>query len=456
VKSELARKKTLLIIDDDEIYCDAVKDFMAKDSIQILASHTAKDGLSICSREQIDVVLLDQQLPDAEGHTLCPEILAYNDRTKIIFATAYPSFENAVKALQAGAHDYLTKPFELEELSLAVERAFRTTELEGIEQIQTYRREKESKAAVVIGGPGLVETMRLVELAAASDSPVLITGETGTGKTLVAQAIHYRSRFSGAPFVGINCAALPENLIEAELFGHEKGAFTGAASAKRGVFEMAEGGTLFLDEIGEMPILLQSKLLSVLEDKIVRRLGSESSRRVNVRIIAATGVDLEQSLGKTFRKDLYYRLSVIRMHMPPLRERRQDIPELCAYLLGQMGFRNVALPEEEQRKLMAYDWPGNVRELKNVLERAVILQQGRELKPSTLLETPKPASPAAAPAPGRCPLSGERILTIDELEKNHIQHALQALDGNLTQSAKALGISLSTLKRKIKEYSLTT
>ncbi len=454
MKSELGRKKTLLIIDDDEIYCDAIKDFMAKDSIQILASHTAKDGLQVCSREQVDVVLLDQQLPDAEGHSLCPEILSYNDQTKIIFATAYPSFENAVKALQAGAHDYLTKPFELEELALAVQRAFRTAELEGIERIQTYRREKESKAAVIIGGPGLVETMRLVELAAASDSPVLITGETGTGKTLVAQAIHYRSKFASAPFVGINCAALPENLIEAELFGYEKGAFTGAVSSKRGVFEMAEGGTLFLDEIGEMPTLLQSKLLSVLEDKTVRRLGSESFRRANVRIIAATGVDLEQNLGKAFRKDLYYRLSVIRMHMPPLRERRQDIPQLCSFLLGQMGFRNAVLSGEEQEKLMNYGWPGNVRELKNVLERAVILQQGKELRPSALLETPRPAAPKV-PAPGLCPLSGERILTMEELEKNHIQHALQALGGNLTQSAKALGISLSTLKRKIKEYNLS-
>ncbi len=450
MSAEQTRRKTLLVIDDDEIYCDAVKDYMSKDSMQVFTAYTAKEGMAICSKRQIDVVLLDQQLPDADGYTICPAILAYNERTKIIFATAYPSFESAVKALQAGAHDYLTKPFELDELKLTVERAFRTAELEGIEQIQTYRREKERNEAVLIGGPGLAETMRLVELAAASDSPVLITGETGTGKTLVAQAIHYRSSLARAPFVSINCAALPENLIEAELFGYDKGAFTGAVTAKRGIFEMAEGGTLFLDEIGEMPILLQSKLLSTIEDKTLKRLGSESFRYVSVRIIAATGVDLEQALGKTFRKDLYYRLSVIRIHLPPLRERRQDIPELCDYLLKHMGYRHAVLSEAEQARLMQYDWPGNVRELKNVLERAIILQQGAELKPSLLLQS----SGGTAPAAPVCLVPGDRLVSIDELEKQYIQMALEKLSGNLTQTAKTLGISLSTLKRKLKQNGL--
>ena len=248
-----------------------------------------------------------------------------------------------MKALKGGAYDYLTKPFELDELGLTVERAFRTAELEGIEQIQTYRREKEIEEAVLVGGPGLDETVRLIELAAASESPVLITGETGTGKTLAAQAVHYRSKLASFPFISINCAALPENLIEAELFGYDKGAFTGAVAAKKGIFEMAEGGTLFLDEIGEMPLHLQAKLLSTIEEKTLKRLGSESFRRVNVRIIAATGIDLEKSLGRTFRKDLYYRLSVIRIHLPPLRERRQDIPALCSTLLKRMGYRNAGL-----------------------------------------------------------------------------------------------------------------
>lgn len=448
---EPVKIKNLLIIDDDKIYADTVKDYFARDSMRVFVTHTAKEGLETCSRERIDVVLLDQQLPDAEGHALCPAILKHNEATKIIFATAYPSFENAVKALKAGAHDYLTKPFGLEELGLTVEQAIRTAELEGIEQIQAYQREKESEEAALVGA-GLAEVERLTGLAAGSDSPVLITGETGTGKTLVAKAIHYRSGISGAPFVGINCAALPENLIEAELFGYDKGAYTGAVTARKGIFEMAEGGTLFLDEIGEMPLALQSKLLSVLEDKTVRRLGSESFRRVNVRIIAATGIDLKRTLGAAFRKDLYYRLSVIRIHLPPLRERRQDIPELCGYLLKHMGYRHADLSEAEQANLMKYDWPGNVRELKNILERAIILQHGSELRPSLLLETMRGIAPTASDC--LPPLAGDDMATLAEMEKRHIRQALDKLRGNLTQTARALDISLSTLKRKIKEYGL--
>ncbi len=450
--SEPAKKKTLLIIDDDKIYSETVQDFFTTDSMRALVANTAKEGLEICSRERIDVVLLDQQLPDAEGYTLCPAILQCNEETKIIFATAYPSFENAVKALKAGAHDYLIKPFEFEELRLTVERAIRTARLEGIERIHAYRREKESEETVLIGGPGLADTMRLVELAADSDSPVLITGETGTGKTLVARAIHYRSATADAPFVGINCAALPESLIEAELFGYEKGAYTGAVSAKKGIFEMADGGTLFLDEIGEMPLPLQAKLLSAIEDKSVKRLGSETFHRVNVRIIAATGVDLESALGTAFRKDLYYRLSVIRIHLPPLRERRQDIPQLCDYLLKHMGYRHSVLSPAEQKILMHYDWPGNVRELKNILERAALLQRGNELIPSLLLEAEGGINPTAPVAASNS--EEERLTTLEEMEREHIHRVLGRLKGNLTRSAKALGISLSTLKRKIREYSL--
>jgi DNA-binding NtrC family response regulator len=449
---EPVKIKNILIIDDDKIYGDTVKDYFAQDSMRVFVTHTAKEGLEVCSQERIDVVLLDQQLPDAEGYTLCPAILKHNEATKIIFATAYPSFENAVKALKAGAHDYLTKPFGLDELGLTVERAIRTAELEGIEQIQAYRREKESEEAAFVVGAGLAEAERLTGLAAAADSPVLITGETGTGKTLVAKAIHYRSRNAGAPFVGINCAALPENLIEAELFGYDKGAFTGAVTARKGIFEMAEGGTLFLDEIGEMPLALQSKLLSALEDKTVRRLGSESFRRVNVRIIAATGIDLKRTLGTAFRKDLYYRLSVIRIHLPPLRERRQDIPDLCGYLLKHMGYRQAVLSEAEQAKLMKYDWPGNVRELKNILERAIILQHGSELRPSLLIETTRAIAPTASDCPP--PLAGDSVATLNEMEKHHIGQTLGKLRGNITQTARALDISLSTLKRKIKEYGL--
>lgn len=449
--SERNLKKTLLIIDDDRIFCETVRDYLTGDAREVLTAHTAKDGLAACSRQKIDVVLLDQNLPDGEGHTLCPSILKQNDQTKIIFATAYPSFENAVKALKAGAADYLSKPFELGELNLAVGRAFRTLELEQVEQVQNYQTAKAGTEAVVIGGRGLAETLRLVELAASSDSPVLITGETGTGKTLVAKTIHYKSAAAMAPFISINCAALPENLIEAELFGYEKGAFTSAVARKRGIFEMAEGGTLFLDEIGEMPLHLQTKLLSVIEDKQVRRLGGESTRPVNVRIIAATGVDIESCLGKTFRKDLYYRLSVIRIHIPALRERRECIPILCDHLLRQLpGSREIKINDDELSRLKAYDWPGNVRELKNILERAVILQSGPEIRPSELI---RETGDRRGPVPVAF-VSDDPIVTLEEMEKNHIRQVLAGLSGNITRTAKALGISLSTLKRKIKDYGL--
>lgn len=453
MNAEHSRRKILLVIDDDQIYCEAVRDYLGGDGVQVITVHTAEEGLAICERDQVDVVLLDQQLPDAEGYTICPSILKYNEQIKIIFATAFPSFDNAVKALKGGAYDYLTKPFELDELALTVERAFRTAELEGIEQIETYRREKEIEEAVLVGGTGLQETIRLIDLAAASDSPVLITGETGTGKTLAAQAVHYRSRLAAFPFISINCAALPENLIEAELFGYDKGAFTGAVTAKKGIFEMAEGGTLFLDEIGEMPLHLQAKLLSTIEEKTLKRLGSESFRRVNVRIMAATGVDLEKSLGKTFRKDLYYRLSVIRIHLPPLRERRQDLPLLCSSLLHRMGHREAVLQEGELQKMMQYEWPGNVRELKNILERAVILQHNSELRPSVLLESTVNAGLSSSFC-SHASEPDEPIPTLEEMEKYYIKKALTKLTGNLTQTARSLGISLSTLKRKIKEYGL--
>jgi DNA-binding NtrC family response regulator len=444
--NSIKTRKNFLIIDDDRVFSNAVRDYLSGDSVEVLIAHTAAEGINRCRQKMIDVVLLDQQLPDAEGHTLCPAILQCNDQTKIIFSTAFPSFDNAIKAIRAGATDYLSKPYDLEELSLSVRQAFRTLELENTEQIQDYRSTRESEDTVLVGGEGLSEIKKMVGLAATSDSPVLITGETGTGKTLVAKAIHYGGPSPKAPFISINCASLPETLIEAELFGYEKGAYTGAVSSRKGLFEMAEGGTLFLDEIGEMPVHLQAKFLSVLEEKKLRRLGSESVRTVSVRIIAATGLKLEDFLGKTFRKDLYYRLSVIRLHIPPLRERRSDIPQLCNHLMKTMsGGHEVTLSDEESERLSRYDWPGNVRELKNILERAFLLQKGREFRPADLLgRTPQPQTAGTGSG------SDAPLLTLEEVEMRHIRSTLDRLSGNYTQAAKALGISLSTLKRKLK------
>jgi DNA-binding NtrC family response regulator len=446
--------KTLLIIDDDKIFCDTIKGYLTKKGMEVFTAHRGGEGVDICSQKKIDVVLLDQKLPDGAGHSFCPSILKHNEETKIIFITAFPSFEGAVKAIKAGAHDYLSKPFEFEELNLEIERAFRTIELEKVEQLHQYKIDKESEEAVLIGSQGgLSEIARLVDLAASSlDAPVLITGETGTGKNVAAKAIHYRSALGKAPFISINCTTLPENLIEAELFGYEKGAFTGATMSRRGIFEMAEGGTLFLDEIGEMPLHLQSKLLSAIEDKKIKRIGSEAIIPVTVRIIAATCVDLENAIGKTFRKELYYRLSVIRIHIPPLRERNRDIPELCNYFLAKMSRGHEGkISDFEMGNLMRYDWPGNVRELRNILERALLLQKGSSIKPSEFLLR---VSNQSSLKTGACVNPDNKIITLDEMEKNYIKSVLERLSNNYTRTAKTLGISLSTLKRKINSYGL--
>jgi DNA-binding NtrC family response regulator len=286
--------KTLLIIDDDQIFCHSVKDHFHSNGTEILMAHTGAEGLAICAQKQVDVVLLDQNLPDGKGNSLCPHILKHNEMTKIIFITAYPSFENAVEAIKAGAHNYLSKPFELEELSLAVEHAFRDLRLERVEELQNYRDEKERQETLWLE-KGL-ETQRLVTLAASAGTSPYTGGQDR--KNMVAKSIHYNSRVRRNAFVSVNCAALPESLIEAELFGYEKGAFTGATAARKGIFEMAEGGTLFLDEITEMPLHLQSKLLSVLDDKKITRLGSEVTRPVNVRVIAATEHEYRNRCGK--------------------------------------------------------------------------------------------------------------------------------------------------------------
>jgi DNA-binding NtrC family response regulator len=442
-----AGRKTLLIIDDERVFCDTVRDYLEDERLEVLTAHSIADGLAVCSSRKIDIVLLDQNLPDGAGHTLAPAILQKNDQAKIIFITAYPSFENAVTAVRMGAHDYLSKPFDIQELKLMVGNTLRTLELERVEQIQNYTSEKDRETAVIIGeSKAFTDVLALVDMASEMDGPVLITGETGTGKNLLAKAIHYRGQYAGSAFVSINCAALPENLIEAELFGHEKGAFTGAVSAKKGLFEMAEGGTVFLDEIGDMPLHLQTKLLSVLEDGTLRRIGSTTVTPVNARVIAATNSELESALGRTFRKDLYYRLSVVRIHIPPLREHLQDLPLLCSHLLSKITRGSITgLPESEVLSLMKYDWPGNVRELRNILERALFLQKGPVLAPSLLLDGRVSLNACLAPEPGN------RFKTLEQLEREHIQLAVSALAGNLTRTAKALGISLTTLKRKLRE-----
>ncbi|MDH4231874.1 MAG: sigma-54 dependent transcriptional regulator [Nitrospirota bacterium] len=448
-------QKALLIIDDDRTLCEVVKTFLASDELAVFTAHDCKKGISLCTTHKIDIVLLDQKLPDGEGYTLCPSILAQNDQTKIIFISAYPSFDSAVNALKAGAYDYISKPFDLEELQLAVERTLRTLDLERVEQFQSYKSTKESADAVFIGASESISQVReLMNIASSVDVPVLITGETGTGKNVGARFIHYSGPYQNSPFVSINCAAIPENLIEAELFGCEKGAFTGALKMRKGIFEMAEGGTLFLDEIGAMPLNLQSKLLGVLDDMRIRRLGGEVAIPVNVRIITATNTDIETAIkNETFRQDLYYRIGVMRIHMPPLRERRDDIPVLSTHFISDISnVGSVVLPDDELEKLMKYDWPGNVRELRNIIERSLILHKNNP-RPSELLQ--KNEKQVFSPdIDFRGPVYSEEPVPLREIERDYINFVFNKCGGNFTRTAKVLGISLNTLKKKIKIFGL--
>ncbi|MBK9969020.1 MAG: sigma-54-dependent Fis family transcriptional regulator [Holophagales bacterium] len=437
--------RTLLIVDDDTLFGEALRSELSSDELDVVLASTCAEAVRSCHECPPDIVLLDQRLPDGSGAALCPTILAANERAKIVFATALPSFENALEAVRAGAVDYVSKPCELEQIRMIVSRCLRLLDLERAESRESRRRETEARTTSLVGEEGgLSDVARLVELAAGSDVPVLLTGETGTGKSLVARAIHYRSSRRQGEFVSLNCAALPESLIEAELFGYEKGAFTGASASREGLFELAERGTLFLDEIGDMPPVLQGRLLTVLEDRLVRRVGGRASRRVDFRVMAATNVDVTQAVSEhRLRQDLFYRLDVLRIDVLPLRRRRDDIPALVRHFLSGIPGVLAAPPmgEDEIGRLKAHDWPGNIRELRNVLERAALLRRpGEPLRPSAFL-------PAEASRPE--PESRPGVFTLVEVEARTIRDAVAGAGGNLTRAAQLLGVSVSTLRRKL-------
>jgi len=441
------RPHSVLIIDDDRLLCEMASDFLAAAELKVMSAHSGKEGLELCSQHHFDVVLLDQKLPDGEGYALCPQIIAYSENVKIIFITAFPSFKNALKAIESGAFSYLTKPFDLRELKIAIDKCLRVNELENAEESLHYQSDRENVAGTLVGeGGSLASISGLIAMAARSASPVLITGETGSGKSLVARLIHRGSGRRG-PFMAINCSALPENLIESELFGHEKGAFSGAHAAKKGLLEIAENGSVLLDEIGEMGFHLQAKLLGMLDEMQIRRIGGVVSHPVQVRIMAATNAPLEKKIKeREFREDLYYRLNVIRIHLPPLRERKEDIATLAEVFLREMApHRKLAISDHDLEKMRGYHWPGNVRELRNVIERAIIqTQAGSGLQLPSL--APGPVDERAGIVD---PEGGQEILPLAEMERRYAAMAARKMKNNLTQTARALGISLNTLKKKL-------
>ncbi|MHB8157753.1 MAG: sigma-54-dependent transcriptional regulator [Desulfocucumaceae bacterium] len=439
---------SILIIDDDRNFSLSIRDYLSGRNYRVEVANTGSEGLKLAREQWFHLALLDENLPDTQGHLLCPELLKVNADLKIVFITAQPSFNHALQAIRAGAYDYLSKPFELGELDLSLANAARTLELEQEADIGRYTASRDQQDSQLVWvSPAMAKLNDEVEMTADSGSPVMITGETGTGKNLLARRIHQLSIRHDGPFIVINCSAIPENLAEAELFGHEKGAFTGAMRTKKGVFELASGGTLVLDEIGDMPLLLQARLLTVLDGNVIRRVGGEATIPVDVRVMATTNADLEQAVAaRRFRADLYYRLSVLRFQVPPLRFRKDDIPLLVGYFLKNFNRGEATIEPGELEVLVNYDWPGNIRELRNIIERSVLLHRAGRFRPSELITLDgHHAADAGEAAAGD---DGE-IRPLEEVEQGYITAALKKFNGNKSQAAKALGISLSTLKRKV-------
>lgn len=442
----------ILLIEDDATLRSTVSRVLQRSGYEVLAEETGRAGMDLFRNQHIDLVLLDLRLPDGDGFSVFEAMKALDDEVPVVFMTAFPDAKVAVSAIKAGAHDYLIKPFELSELKLVVQKGLEISALKTeVERLQHEARPRGGLEQILGEHPSILRVKDLIRKVVHSPhTPVLIRGESGTGKELVADAIHDLSHEAPRPLVKVNCSAIPETLLEAELFGYERGAYTGAQQAKKGVFELADGGTLFLDEIGEMSERLQPKLLRILEEHVLKRIGGTRQIRVSLRVLAATNRDLGKLVeAGRFRKDLYYRLNVMEIVLPPLRERREDIPLLAQAFLEslsrEMGKSLRALAPETVAVFRNYAWPGNVRELKNVIERAVILAEGDKLKPETLPQ----GLVQGQPGPGVSETDG-----LEDAERNHILSVLAHVGGNRSEAARRLGISRSTLKEKLKKYQL--
>ncbi|OGK91257.1 MAG: hypothetical protein A2W08_11670 [Candidatus Rokubacteria bacterium RBG_16_73_20] len=443
----------ILVVDDEPAQRELVSGFLARHGFEVTTARDGAEALERFRREPVDLILTDQKMPGLSGLELTQAARAVNPEVAVVLMTAYGTIEHAVAAIKAGATDYLTKPLNLDEL------------LHRLGQVRDHQRllgeNRELRAALqerhrvegILGDSGrMQEVLSLVRRVAASDATVLIRGESGTGKELIAKAIHYASRRAEGPLVRVNCAALPETLLESELFGHEKGAFTGAQATRRGRFELAHGGSLFLDEIGDLPPHLQVKLLRVLQEREIERVGSSRPIPVDVRLLAATHRDLEALVkAGSFREDLYYRINVVTLAVPPLRERREDIPLLLDHFLSKFARANGktirGLTREARDTLLRYDYPGNVRELENLMERAVVLTRDEVIGRADLPLSVRDAEPESGEATGL-------PAAVEGLERRMIRDALARADGVQTRAAELLGISERVLRYKLRKYGL--
>jgi two-component system response regulator AtoC len=441
----------VLIVDDERNIRQSLKKYLSIEQIDSTAAETGEIAVEFLEREAFDAVILDLRLPGMNGHELLAWIRNRGIPVPVIMISAHGQIQDAVEALKSGAQDYLVKPFDPAELIIKLRQLIENKRREN--RLETEQRTG-GENTLIGTSPAMKQLSVQIDKIALSDVTVLITGESGAGKEVVAREIHRRSKYGAEPFAAVNIGGIHEGLMESELFGHEKGAFTGAISRKQGLFELAGRGTIFLDEIGEMPAGLQVKLLRVLQERKIRRLGGASDIPVSARIVSATNKNVEDMVKEgRFREDLYYRLNVFRIALPPLRERREDIPLLSDYLLHKivlrMGRPVPALSAEALEKLLGYDFPGNVRELENILERALIYSDGPKLAAENIdLHHPGSAE-TEAPAP-----SNNRNGSLEAMEKDAIRETLARMGGNRTKTAKELGVSRKTILNKIKTYGL--
>jgi two-component system response regulator AtoC len=451
----------ILIVENDAAMADMLRDFLTDKGFVVTVAKDGRAALDATGRDRFDIILSDVVMPNMDGIELLRRLKAEKSDAVVIMMSAYGTIDNAVEAIKLGAWDYVTKPFRLDEIILTLTKARESRTLR--DENVRLKRELAGRYTfhdIVTKSDGMHRLFKTIRKVSGYSTGVLIMGESGTGKELIARAIHYESSLKNGPFVAVNLAAIPENLLESELFGHVKGAFTDAVKDKPGLFEEAHGGTLFLDEIGELPVSLQVKLLRVLQEGEIRRVGATTSTKVSVRIIAATAKDLEQEMKSgTFRDDLYFRLNVISMRLPPLRDRPEDIPLLSEHFIARfnekLSLSVAGIDKDALSSLMTYGWPGNIRELENCMERAMILTDSETIRkadlPPEIAGTARPGVPTASGLP---PTS----LSIKEqtraLERRLIAEAVAITGGNLTKASKMLEISYRALLYKIKEYGI--
>jgi two-component system, NtrC family, response regulator AtoC len=463
-----APERTVLIVDDEANLRKVLAAMLRREGYGILSASDGEEAWSLLKTHRVDVVLTDLRMPKIDGMTLLERITKERRELPVVMLTAHGTVDTAVTAMKLGAFDYLTKPFDQDELRVIIKKAADTA---------AKNDEEPVAEAVPVGrfgmigqSPTLDDVFKIIEKVASSPSTVLITGESGTGKELIASALHHHSPRANKPFIKINCAAIPKDLIESELFGHEKGAFTGAMSSKPGRFELADEGTLFLDEIGTIPLEMQVKLLRALQESEFERVGGITTIRVNVRLIAATNADLKaDAQSGRFREDLFYRLNVVPIILPPLRDRKDDIQHLVAHFFEKynkrLGKKVERLSSEALDCLKRYSWPGNIRELENVIERGVLFAEGSELTKEELpnalrdyeRESQKPLSKDTGDIPLRSPVGPLKEIVkqhTDSLEKDLIARALEETHGNVTKAARRLEISRKSLQNKMKDLGL--